>query len=114
MYDFLPAPKQDNVINIVNVVGLAHRSGAVGFVGNRHCHKVTLLLRLEGQIESSFTPLSLIRWRISDSPDSPDQKAEEFSPNSRHKGGFKRAFLFARRGNKERRNLTENGTFKDI
>ena len=53
VYDFLPAPKQDNVINIVNVVRLAHRHRSGGGRFCRHlgeCHKVTLL---EGQIESS-------------------------------------------------------------
>ena len=76
VYDFLPAaPKRDNVINIVNVVGRVgtqHRS-------RRFCLSAPTATKsrfyLEGQIESSatfslhpFIP-RLIRWRrISDSP----------------------------------------------
>ena len=102
VYDFLPAaPKRDNVINIVDVV----RSSVL------FCRRNAAKSRFFSKGRSNpdpflyprFSGAFLIRRRIF-----PDQKAEEFSPNSRHNGGFKTRI--------PRRlwNLTENGTFGDI
>ena len=104
MYDFLP--ERDNVINIVDVVRQV--------VGTQFCRRNAAKSRffsLEGQIESNpdpflyprFSGAFLIRRRIF-----PDQKAEEFSPNSRHNGGFKTRIP------RQLWNLTEKGTFGDI
>ena len=96
-------PKRDNVINIVDV----GRSSSLVLFCRRNAAK-SRFFSLEGQIESNPDPFRRFSGAFLIRRIFPDQKVEEFSPNSRHNGGFKTRI--------PRRlwNLTENGTFGDI